>query len=114
MVKRIKKENILDLSHIEDDKTLKKVEKYVNQNREKTSKEIADRKSIRPVRKYDEAELEVMISRISNESQPKNLKKRNTKKILYILYAIIMVAIIIFCIKYFFMWNVSQISQITR
>jgi hypothetical protein len=25
-----------------------------------------------------------------------------------------MVAIVIFCIKYFFMWNMSQISQVIR
>lgn len=96
------------------DKTLRKVEKYVDKEREKTSKEIVERKSKRPTIKYQEGDLEVMISRISNESHPKNLKKKNTRKILYVLYTIIMILIIAFCIKYFFMWNLSQISQITR
>ena len=103
-----------DLSYIKDDKNLKKVEKYVDSKREETSKEIVERKSKRPATKYQEGDLEVMISRISSESQPKNLKKKNYKKIIYAIYVIIMVAFVIFCIKYFFMWNLSQITQIAR
>ena len=114
MSKKLNKGNKSDLSYLKDDKTLKKVEKYVDSKREQTSKEIIEKKSKRPATSYQEADLEVMISRISNESQPKNLKKKNTKKVFYILYIIIMVAIVVFCIKYFFMWNLSQISQITR
>ena len=101
------------LSHINDDKILKKVEKYVDTKREQTSKEIIEKKSKRPATKYQEADLEVMISRISNDSQPKNLKNKSSKKVLYVIYIIIMIAIVTFCIK-FFMWNLSQISQITR
>ncbi len=37
-----------------EDRVLKKVEKYVNKNREKTSKEIAERKSKRPIKQYQE------------------------------------------------------------
>ena len=91
------------LSHINDDKILKKVEKYVESKREQTSKEIVERKSKRPATNYQEGDLEVMISRINNESQPKNLKKKNYKKIIYAIYTIIMVAIVVSCIKHFFM-----------
>lgn len=109
------KQNINDyLQYAEDDKTLKKIEKYVNKNREQTSKEMADRKSKRPERKYEDGELEVMISRISNENQPKKIKKNNTKKILYAIYIIILIMFVIICIKYLFMWNLSQITQINR
>ena len=103
-----------DLSYIYDDKTLNKVEKYVESKREQTSKEIVERKSKRPATIYQEGDLEVMISRISNESQPKNLKKKNYKKIIYVIYVIIIVTFVIFCIKHFFMWNLSQITQIAR
>lgn len=112
MVKKLDKENKSDLSYIKNDKTLKKVEKYVDSKREKTSQEIIEKKSKRPATQYQEADLEVMISRISNESQPKK-KKRNNKWVIYLIYAIIMIAIVISCIK-FFMWNLSQISEITR
>ena len=52
MIKK-NKQSINDyLKYAENDKTLKKIEKYVDKNREQTSKEIADRKSKRPKRKY--------------------------------------------------------------
>ena len=66
-----------DLSNINNDKILKKVEKYVESKREQISKEIVERKSKRPATTYQEGDLEVMISRISSESQPKNHKKKN-------------------------------------
>jgi hypothetical protein len=102
MTKKLKKEKKPDLSYMQDDRTLKKVEKYVDKNREKTSKEMAERKSKRPTTKYQEADLEVMISRISNESNPKKSAYKNNKLIIYSIYVIIMIAIVIFCIKYFF------------
>jgi hypothetical protein len=37
-----------------DDKILEKVEKYVDKNREKTSQEIMERKTTRPVKQYQE------------------------------------------------------------
>jgi hypothetical protein len=37
-----------------EDKMLKKVEKYVDKNREKTSQEIMERKSKRPIKKFQE------------------------------------------------------------
>jgi len=37
-----------------EDKMLKKVEKYVDKNREKTSQEMIERKSKRPTKKYQE------------------------------------------------------------
>ena len=74
----------------------------MNKSREKTSKEISERKSKRPVKKYQEADLEVMISRISSESKPKEKVKETSKWILYIIYAIIIVVVLIFMVKYFF------------
>lgn len=103
-----------DLLYMQDDRTLKKVEKYVDKNREQTSKEMLDRKIKRPATKYQEADLEVMISRISDESNPKKPTHKNTKKVIYAIYIIIMIAFMIFCIKYFFMWNLPQITQIVR
>jgi hypothetical protein len=43
-----------------------------------------------------------MISRISAESMPKEKTQETSKRILYIIYAIIFVTIIIFAVKYFF------------
>jgi hypothetical protein len=69
----------IDLSYAKEDKILKKVEKYVDKNREKTSQEILERKSRRPAKKYQEADLEVMISRINSESKPKEKAKELSK-----------------------------------
>lgn len=92
-------------SYTKDDKILRKVEKYVDKNREKTSQEILEKKKLRPERKYQEADLEVMISRINNESRTKGKSKEASKRILYIMYAIIVVVIIIFILKYLSLWN---------
>ena len=97
-----------------EDKMLEKVERYVDKNREKTSQEIADRKSKRPAKKYQEWELELMISRVGVESMPKDRVKKTSKRILYIIYAIIFIAALIFVIKYFYVWNLPQISQFSR
>ncbi len=93
-----------------DDKMLEKVERYVDKKREKTSQEIIERKSKRPAKKYQEWELELMISRVSVESKPKDKVKETSKQILYIIYAIIFLVVLIFIIKYFFIWNIPQIS----
>ncbi|MBO7505694.1 hypothetical protein J6T66_06315 [bacterium] len=74
-----KKNKESDLSYMKDDRTLKKVEKYVNSKREQTSKEIIERKSKRPATKYQEADIEVMISRISSETKPKGSTKKISK-----------------------------------
>lgn len=100
----------IDLSYAKEDKILKKVEKYVDKNREKTSQEILERKSRRPDKKYQEADIEVMISRINNESKPKEKVKEFSKWILLIIYTLIIAVILIFIIKYFFPWNIPQIS----
>jgi phosphoenolpyruvate-protein kinase (PTS system EI component) len=64
--KNLKKTLILqnNIKLAKEDKMLEKVEEYVDKNREKTSQEMLERKSKRPVNKYQEADLEVMISRI--------------------------------------------------
>lgn len=97
------------LSYAKEDKILKKVEKYVDKNWERTSKEIAERKDKRPTKKYQKWDLEVMISRISSESKPKTKTKEISKIIVYLIYTIIFIAILIFIIKYFFLWIASQI-----
>jgi hypothetical protein len=80
----------------------------VNKNREKTSQEIMERKSKRPTKKFQEWDLDVLISRISIESKPKDKTKKTSKLILYIIYTIIIIAILTFIIKFFFTWNMPQ------
>ena len=94
----------------DEDKMLEKIEKYVDRNREKTSQEMIERKSKRPNKKYEEWELELMISRVKVESGPKESTQKISKWIIYLIYIIMVILIIIFCIKYFFVWNVPQIS----
>lgn len=93
-----------------EDKMLEKVEKYVDKNREKTSQEMIERKNKRPAQNFQEWDLEVMISRIDAESKPKEKVKETSKWILYLIYTIIIIAIIVFWIKYFFNSNMPQIS----
>jgi len=84
-----------------EDKMLEKVERYVDKNREKTSQEMIERKNKRPAVNYQEADLEVMISRISAESKPIEKAKETSKWILYIIYTIIFIVIVIFAVQYF-------------
>ena len=93
-----------------EDKMLEKVEKYVDKNREKTSQEMIERKNKRPAQNFKKWDLEVMISRIDAESKPKEKVKETSKWILYLIYTIIIIAIIVFWIKYFFNSNMPQIS----
>ena len=95
---------------INEDKILEKIEKYVDKNREKTSQEMIERKNKRPAQNFKEWDLEVMISRINAESKPKEKVKETSKLILYLIYTIIIIAIIAFWIKYFFNSNMPQIS----
>lgn len=91
-----------------DDRMLEKVEKYVDKNREKTSQEMIERKSKRPTKKYQEWDLDVLISRVSIESKPNVKTKKTSKLVLYIIYTIIIIAILIFIAKFFFAWNTPQ------
>ncbi len=93
-----------------EERMLNKVEKYVDKNREKTSQEMIERKSKRPIKNYQEWDLEVMISRVSVESKPKEKTKEISKRIVNIIYIIILLVIIIFTVKYFFVWNAPQFS----
>jgi hypothetical protein len=90
-----------NLKLAKEDRMLEKVERYVDKNREKTSQEMMERKSKRPVVNYQEADLEVMISRISAESRPTEKTKETSKWVLYIIYTVIFLVIIIFAVKYF-------------
>ena len=89
-----------------EDRMLEKVERYVNKNREKTSQEIIEKKNKRPIKQYQEWDLEVMISRIWAESKPKDKTKETSKLIIYIIYTLIIIAILIFIMKFFFIWNI--------
>ena len=91
-----------------DDKMLERVEKYVDKNREKTSQEILERKRKRPANNYKEWDLDVLISRVSIESKPKENTKEISKWILYIIYTIILIIILIFTVKFFLAWNIPQ------
>ena len=91
-----------------DDRMLEKVEKYVDKNREKTSQEMIERKSKRPTKKYQEWDLDVLISRVSIESKPNVKTKKTSKLVLYIIYTIINIAILVFIAKFFFAWNIPQ------
>ena len=97
-----------DIKSANEDKMLEKVEKYVDKNREKTSQEMIERKSKRPTKKYQEWDLDVLISRVSIESKPKENVKETSKIILYIIYAAIIITILIFIAKFFFAWNIPQ------
>lgn len=95
-----------DIKSANEDKMLEKVEKYVDKNREKTSQEILERKRKRPANNYKEWDLDVLISRVSIESKPNNKTKETSKLILYILYTLIIITILIFIVKFFFVWNI--------
>jgi hypothetical protein len=69
---------------------------------------MIERKSKRPTKKYQEWDLDVLISRVSIESKPKENVKETSKIILYIIYAAIIITILIFIAKFFFAWNISQ------
>ena len=93
-----------------EDKMLEKVEKYVDKNREKTSQEMMERKKKRSDNKYKEWDLDVLISRVTIESKPKENTKEISKWILYIIYTIILIIILIFTVKFFLTLNIPQIS----
>jgi hypothetical protein len=71
---------------------------------------MIERKNKRPAQNFQEWDLEVMISRIDSESKSKEKVKKTSKWILYLIYTIIILAIIVFWIKYFFNSNMPQIS----
>ena len=106
----LKKATILqkNIKLANEDKMLEKVEKYVDKNREKTSQEMIERKKKRPTNNYKEWDLDVLISRVSIESKPKEITKEISKWILYIIYTIILITILIFTVKFFLAWNIPQ------
>jgi hypothetical protein len=71
---------------------------------------MIERKSKRPAKNFQEWDLEVMISRVNIESKPREKTKEISKRIIYMIYAIIFVIMVIFIAKFFFAWNVPQIS----
>lgn len=101
MVNRTKKVDP-DLPYMKEDKTLTKVEKYVDKNREETSKDMTERKSKRPPTKIQSGDLEVMISRISETSKPKHKVKKTSRILVWIIYAIIIFSLLMLCVKILF------------
>ena len=85
-----------------EDKMLEKVEKYVDKNREKTSQEMVERKRKRPAKKFQEWDLELLISRVSIENSTADKNKTRNKWILYIIYIMIIIILLILMINFFF------------
>ena len=89
---------------IKGDKVLEKVEKLVEKDWEATEKNILKRKNERKPDDYKDINLDVMMSRISEQS------KKNSgdnalimKNLLYFIYIFIIVAILFFSAKWLFM-----------
>lgn len=82
------------------DKVLEKVEKMVEKNWEITEKDIRKRKSERKNDDYKNVSLDVMISRISEESKKHKNDTTFAKNFLYFVYFLIIVAIFIFLAKW--------------
>lgn len=93
-------------SFTKEDKLLEKIERYVDRNREKTSQEMMERKKKRPTNNFQKWDLDVLISRVSIESKPQEKTKEISKLILYIIYTVIIIAVLAFIIKFFFIWNI--------
>ena len=91
------------------DKMHEKVENYVYKNRDKTSQKIIEKKSKRPARKYQEADVEAMISRISIENSSVKTDKQSSKWLIYLIYIIIIIVALLFVMKNFW-WIMPQIS----
>lgn len=82
------------------DKVLEKVEKLVEKNWEATENDIRKRKSERKPDDYKDVNLDVMLSRISEQSKAKKTGSNFAKNFLYFLYFLIIIAILIFVAKW--------------
>ena len=89
--------------NIKEDKWLEKVEEYVEQERDHISTEISDKKHKRDPDELKHLNLDVMISRLSEESKSSSVSARSTtrKNIMYIVYILITLIVVILCIKTF-------------
>lgn len=100
---------IKNVKQTSEDRMLEKIEDYVDKNWAETAQKIAEKRSNRPTRHYKKAELEAMISRVSIENNSSSVRKDNNKWLVYIVYSIIVIAVILFIMKCI-IWNTPQIS----
>ena len=85
---------------IKGDKVLEKVEKMVEENWEITENNIKKRKSERKDDDYKIVNLDVMMSRISEESKKQKSGVAMAKGFLYLIYFLIIMAILVFVAKW--------------
>jgi len=98
-----------NIKQTSEDRMLKKIEDYVDKNRNETAQKIAEKKSKRPTKHYKKAELEAMISRISIENDSSSVKKDSNKWLIYLIYIIVIITILLIFSK-FYAWNIPQIQ----
>lgn len=82
------------------DKVLEKVEKMVEKNWETTENDIRKRKSKRKPDDYKDVNLDVMLTRISEQSKAMKSASNFAGKFLYFLYFLIIIVILIFVAKW--------------
>ena len=99
-----------DLSYIEDDIITRKVEKFVNKNREKTFKKIEEKRSKRPSIKYQDADLEIMLSRINIQNKQKETSKFR-RLFVYLFCIFFILVVLFFWIKFLFLSDIIGIKQ---
>lgn len=97
--KKIVSSNLRNDVDIKWDKILEKVEKMVEKNWKNTEENIRKRKSERDPDDYKNVNLDVMVSRISEQSKVrKNVSL--VKNILYFMYFLVIVVILILVAKW--------------
>ena len=84
-----------------DEKILLEVEKFVEKEWDNISHEISQKKSKRNPKDYENINLEVMISRISEDSKPKKKSSNAWKRILYIIYIVLICFTLYIWIRFF-------------
>ena len=95
--------NLVKDIEIKWDKVLEKVERLVEKDWEMTEKNIIQRKRERKPDDYKDVNLDVMLSRISEQSKAKKSCSSFMKNFLYFLYFLIIVVIFVFVAKWLLM-----------
>lgn len=98
--KSSKPSNLVKDVKIKWDKVLEKVEKMVEKDWKMTENDIRKRKSERKTDDYKDVNLDVMLSRIAEQSKAKKTGSNFAKNFLYFLYILIIIAILIFVAKW--------------
>lgn len=84
-----------------DDKTLIKIEKYVEKNREKTYKNISEKRWTRKIDNNENNNLETMINKLHEKTKVKKKSPTIAKWILYLIYIMLICISIYIFMKYF-------------